>query len=148
MWSFNKNVSILCYYKQNGYLAFRPSVTNLGLYALCYSSLQNMKFWFECKQLDNISSNHQCSKFTQDCWKTKEKIGIKKKIEKEYTPSHRLSNKGLSQYKTTSFCFFTESHWVDSVMLALAKILLSSSFTTFINNVVKKYFWFWFCEPF
>ena len=27
-----------------------------------------------------------------------------------YTPSHRLSNKGLFQYKTTSFCFFTESH--------------------------------------
>ena len=58
-------------------------------------------------------------------------------------PSHRLSNMGLSQYKTTSFCLLTESHWVDSVISPLAKILLMSSFTTFITIVVKKYLVLW-----
>ena len=42
--------------------------------------------------------------------------------------------------KTHLFLFFAESHWVDSVMSALAKILLMSSFTTFITIVVKKIF--------
>ena len=41
--------------------------------------------------------------------------------------------------KSSTFCFYTESYWVDSVISALAKILLMSSFTTFITIVVKKY---------
>ena len=44
--------------------------------------------------------------------------------------------------KTPLFLSFAESHWVDSVISALAKILLMSSFTTFISIVVKKYFYF------
>ena len=40
--------------------------------------------------------------------------------------------------KTPLFLFFAERYWVDSVMSALAKILLMSSFTTFITIVIKK----------
>ena len=47
--------------------------------------------------------------------------------------------RGLTLHCST-FCFYTESHRVDSVIHALAKILLMSSFTTFITVVVKKYF--------
>ena len=56
-----------------------------------------------------------------------------------YSDPNNEWTKGLFQYKTTSFCFFTESHWVDSVISALAKILLRSSFTTLITIRVKKY---------
>ena len=47
--------------------------------------------------------------------------------------------------KTPLFLFFAESHLVDSVISAFAKILLMSSFTTFITIVIKKYFYIWFC---
>ena len=51
----------------------------------------------------------------------------------------QINNSPRTYFRVKRPLFFAENHWVDSVISALAKILLISSFPTFIIIVIKKY---------
>ena len=72
------------------------------------------------------------------------KEGYKQNFGKSW--NYWVISEALSKKITSTFFFFSESLWVDTLISALVKILLISFFKTFINIVVKKHLWFLFYE--
>ena len=121
----------------------------IWLHVIVFTEKLQLQFFYSINMF-NQRFHEKLQNWSQKCFHFP-KIDFTEKLQYfcfcTYSRWRKSFDKCLKQLKTPLFLFFAESHWVDSVMSALAKILLRSSFTTFINIVVKKYFWFWFCEP-